>query len=150
MAETKKRQPLLDLTTLIERPTIAIDGKSYEILSPDELSILDTQRFENWGREIQALCQDEERGEELNALIDTVAARIMTGVPDDVAAKLTSAHRMRVIAVFTGLLLGDQVAAAGATLKAMNRSTGERSSPASSGSSAVRQAGGSKKRRRRS
>lgn len=141
---------LLDLNTLIDRPKIAVDGELYEILSPDELTVLDTQRFENWGREIQALGQDEKRETEFQALIDKVARRIMVGVPDAVAAKLSTSHQLRVIAVFTGLLLGDQVAAAGAALKAMNQSTGAKSSRASSDSSAARPAGGSPKRRRRS
>lgn len=87
---------------------------------------------------------------ELDALIDTVTARILVGVPEAVRRKLTGAHKMKVIAVFTGLLLGGQVGAAGATLKAMNRSTGARSSRASSASTAARPDGGSPKRRRRS
>ena len=41
--------PLLDIKTLTERPVIAIDGERYEIISPDELSIVDSARFEQWG-----------------------------------------------------------------------------------------------------
>lgn len=154
MADAATQDPLLDLNTLIERPTIAIDGKHYEILSPDELSILDSQRFETWGRRIEALAKEDGKGDdksdELNALIDTVTDKIMVGVPDGVRAKLSNGHKLRVLAVFTGLLLGDQVGAAGATLKVMSRSIGAKSSLASSASSAARPAGGSRKRRRRS
>lgn len=147
MAETAPQDPLLDLNTLIERPQIAIDGKRYEILSPDELSILDSQRFERWGRQIEELARDDSRSAELDALIDKVTDQIMVGVPDVVRAKLSKGHKVRVIAVFTGLLLGDQVGAAGATLKAMSRLIGEKSFPASSASSAGRRTGGSAKPR---
>ena len=150
MAEPQTQGPLLDLNTLIERPTIAIDGKRYEMLSQDELSILDSARFEKWGRRIEALAEDEARADELHALIDTVAAAILVGVPADVRDRLTKGHKARVIAVFTGLLLGDQIAAAGATLKVMSRSIGANSSPASSVSSAALQAGGSMTPRPRS
>lgn len=150
MAEAATQEPLLDLNTLIERPTIAIDGERYEILSSDELSLLDTQRFERWGRQIEALAKDDDKADELNALVAKVSDRIMVGVPDELRSKLSNAHRLRVIAVFTGLLLGEQLGAAGATLKVMSRSIGASSFPASSASSAARPAGGSKKRRRRS
>ncbi|MDF1778733.1 MAG: hypothetical protein P1V13_22145 [Rhizobiaceae bacterium] len=143
-----KQEPLLDLNTLIERPKIKIDGKTYEILSPDELSILDSQRFETWGRRIEALAKDEDKSDELDTLIDQVTGKILIGVPQDVWAKLSKGHKVRVIAVFTGLLLGDQLGAAGATLKVMSRLIGEKSSPASSVSLAATRAGGSKKHRR--
>lgn len=148
MAEAQA--PLLDLNTLIERPKIAIDGVLHEMLSPDELSILDSQRFEKWRQEIQALAKDEAKEEELDALIGKVIDRVLVEVPDDVRAKLSNAHKLKIIAVFTGLLLGEQVGAAGATLKAMNRSTGARSSRASSASTGGRRATGSPKPPRRS
>lgn len=150
MAETVLQDPLLDLNTLIERPTIAIDGKRYEILSPEELSILDSQRFENWGRQIEALARDDDKSDELDALIQTVTDKIMVGVPQDVRAKLSNGHKLKVLAVFTGLLLGDQVGAAGAALNVMSRSIGATSSPASSASSADHRNGGSKNARQRS
>jgi hypothetical protein len=36
---------LLDLDTLVVRPKIKIDGKPYEILSPDELPVLTSHRL---------------------------------------------------------------------------------------------------------
>ncbi|MBW8638999.1 hypothetical protein K1W69_17515 [Hoeflea sp. WL0058] len=147
MADTETQGPLLDLNTLIERPTIRIDGKAYEILSPEELSILDSQRFERWGRKIEALAktanENDDDADELTTLIDTVTSKIAIGVPEDVRARLTNAHKDQVISVFTGLLLGGQAAAAGAALRLL---IGETSSPVSNVSSAARQAGGSKKR----
>lgn len=144
MADDTFPGPLLDLNTLIDRPTIAIDDKLYEILSTDELSILDSQRFQKWGTEIERLAEADDSEAELNALIDKVAKHILVGVPDDVFGKLQNGHKARVIEVFTGLLLGDRIGAAGAALTGMNRSIGANSSPASSASSEAHRNGGSK------
>ncbi|RVI59106.1 hypothetical protein [Sinorhizobium medicae] len=151
------KDPILDLNTLIERPKIAIDGTSYEILSPEELSILDSQCFTFWGGEIERLSEDKDKGAELSSLIDTVARKVLVGVPPKVFAKLTGAQKFRVVEVFTVLLLRDKMGAVGAVAQVMkgltpspkNPSIGEKSSPASSGSSAEIPAGGSAKRRRR-
>ena len=144
MADTSTQDPLLDLNTLIERPTIKIDGDAYEILSQEELSILDSQRFERWGRKIEELANDDGKADELDALLDTVTEKIMVGVPEDVRSRLTSGHKVRVISVFTGLLLGGRAAMAGATMDAMNRSIGAKTSLDSSDFSAAIPDGGSK------
>jgi len=146
MAETKK--PLLDLDTLIQRPTITINGNSYEIPSPDELSIAECQKFTIWGREIETLSKDEDAGDKLDELIGKVAAFVLREIPAEIQAKLKPIHKMQVVSVFTRLLSGQMMATAGA--EAANRSTGAKSSPASSASSADRPAGGSTKPRRRS
>ncbi|RVG94839.1 hypothetical protein CN221_14780 [Sinorhizobium meliloti] len=149
------KNPILDLNTLIERPKIAIDGTPYEILSPEELSILDSQSFTFWGGEIEQLANEKGKEEELKSLIDTVARKVLVGVPADVFAKLSGAQKNRVIEVFTMLLLRDKIGAVGAVAQVMkglapaSPLTGERNSPASSASSAETPAGGSHKRRRR-
>lgn len=129
--------PLLDLDTLIVRPTIRVDGEPYELLSIDELSILDSQRLTAWGHEIEALSGsgDEEDGRKLGGLVATVARKALVDMPDDVFARLSEAHHMSVAEVFTGLLLTRKLATAGALVGEMvNRSTGAKSSPGSSGS----------------
>jgi hypothetical protein len=70
-------------------------------------------------------------------------------------AKLAEAHRLSVVEVFTSLLLRRKMGVAGAVAKLLveamaNRQTGDKSSRASSGSSAAHRPTGSKKRRRRS
>lgn len=145
--------PLLDLTTLITRPTIKIDGEIFEILSPDEVSIIDSHRFGLWGRRIQALAdiegKDAER--ELTELVSKVARKVAVGVPDEAFAKLPGAHRQAISDVFTGLLLRNRLGVAGAIAKAAGLGTaensaslptGERLSPASSASSADSRNGG--------
>jgi hypothetical protein len=139
-------EPLLNLDTLIVRPTIGIDGTKYEILSPDELSVLDSQRFSLWGQEIERLGKDSEKGEELAALIDKVARKVLVGVPDEVFAKLTGSHKLSVVEVFTMLLLRRKAGVVGAItagLVPLKKSTGAKSSLASSVSTEAIRAGGS-------
>lgn len=163
-----KKELLLDLETLIERPTITIDKKPYEILSPEELSILDSQRFTSWGARIEKLSQEandlaedalKENAEELRALVDKVVRKVLVDVPDDILAKLKDAQKLRVVEVFTMLLLRHRMGAAGAAAnvmkglgqtpenqspetQAMNQSIGEKPSHGSSGSSEATPTGG--------
>lgn len=156
--------PLLDLDTLITRPTILIDGGLFEILSPDELSIIDSHRFGQWGRRIHALADldGEEPEAELAMLVDKVARRVSVGVPDETFAKLSGAHKQAISDVFTGLLLRNRLGVAGAIARAAGLGatglgsagleglpTGERQSRASSAFSAGSRSGGWGKRLRR-
>lgn len=156
--------PLLDLDTLIVRPTIAIthEGKRHvvEILSPDELSIIDSHRFGQWGRRIHALAEAEgdDAEAELSALIDTVARRVAVGVAPEIFSALSGAHRQAICDVFTGLLLRNRLGVAGAIARAAGigtdaidalaagQRTGARPSPGLSGSMAGRRTGGWSKR----
>ena len=145
-------KPLLDLDTLIVRPTIAIDGTKYEMLSPDELSVLDSRRFGIWMKRIQELQEAEEDSPEIDELAEQFATKALVGVPEDVLAKLSGAHRIAVIEVFTGLLLRRRMSVAGATGTAMgmkdgtNPWTGAMFSPGSSGSTAEPRGSGWRKR----
>jgi hypothetical protein len=157
--------PLLDLTTLITRPTIRIDEEIFEILSPDEVSIIDSHRFGLWGRRIQALAdiEGDDAEKELTELVSKVARKVTVGVPDEVFAKLPGAHRQAISDVFTGLLLRNRLGVAGAIAKAAGLGaaglgttqsserlpTGERPSPVSSVSLADSRSGGWLKRLRR-
>lgn len=157
------KKPVLDLDTLIVRPVIAIDDEIYEILSPDEISVIESHRFANAGRRIDAL--SEEPGEaaenELTALIDQVARKVLIGAPDAVFAKLSGAHKWAIVDVFTGLLLGKRLGVAGAMSRAMgteleelkaafgNDPTGASASRGFSGSMAATPRGGFMARLRR-
>ncbi len=104
-----KTSPILDLDTLIKRPIIKIDGVNYEIISPDELSVLDHHRLMEQGKRLDALLSASEMGEEDEAEIKKLLVKItdwiMVGVPPEVRAKLTDAQRMDVGQVFTALPL---------------------------------------------
>lgn len=148
MADTTT--PVLELSTLVERPTIAIDGTRYDILSADELSVVALERFTRMGRRIDELgrldAPTPEQQSDLAEAIGEVAASIMVGVPDDVRDRLSLVNLMRVIEVFIGLLPARMKRQAGAATS----STGARPRPGSSASTAGIPAGGSAKRRSRS
>jgi len=149
---TQKQAPaLINLDTLIERPRIAIDGTLYDILSPEELSVLESHRFGVWGRRIEALTAEtsKEAEQELDALVATVARKICVGVPDAVFDALPGSQRWAIIDVFTGLLLQTKLKVAGAMAAAtgdipewMASLTGAASFPGSSGFTAEARATG--------
>ena len=151
MAEHSEPTPLLDLKTLVERPTIAIDGELYEILSPDELSIVDCHRFAAWGNRIDALMAKKaltkSEKKELGKILGDLSDKIMAGVPEALRAKLTDPQRMAVAEVFTRLPLQKRLArlgAGGTTADgSQSRPTGASSSRGSSASTAADPAGGS-------
>lgn len=148
---------LLELTTRIERPQIAIDEVRYEILHPDELSVIEQARFGRAGRQIDRLAESDENGEDdkLNALIEETARKIAVGVPDDVWVKLNGAIQWAIIDLFTALSLRQKMTVAGAMSRAAgdldglfrpaSQPTGGQSSPASSGSTASARKRGWKK-----
>lgn len=133
MAETA----ILDLETLIKRPTIRIDGKLYELRAPDELSVLDSQWLTTAGKRIEQLAAAGDPEGKLPELLEAVVRRILVDVPDDVLARLSEAHRMAICEVFTVLLLRRRMAVAGAIAgklteaTAQGARTGETSSPGS-------------------
>lgn len=143
MSDPSRSDPLLSLDTLIVRPTVEIDGTAYEIRSPDELSVLESRRFELWAKKIEAQETSEEPTAELDELADTITRQVLIGVPDDVMAKLTGQHKIAVVAVFTGLLLRGRAGVVRAITKAMGSPpTGVTSFPGSSASTAERRASG--------
>ncbi len=154
MAEHSEPTPLLDLKTLVERPTIAIDGELYEILSPDELSIVDCHRFAAWGNRIDALMAKKaltkSEKKELGKILGDLSDKIMAGVPEALRAKLTDPQRMAVAEVFTRLPLQKRLArlaAGGTKTDGSQHPTGASSSPASNASTAAGPTGGSTARR---
>lgn len=140
-------EPLLDLDTLIVRPTIDIDGTRYDILSPDELSVLDNRRFSRWQEELHRLHQADEDSPELEALVDTITRKVLAGVPAAVIDALSGTQKVAVVEVFIGLLLRNRAGTAGAIARAMgNQQIGALFSPLSPGSTAAPRASGWRKR----
>ncbi len=120
-------EPLLDIQTLAERPVIKIDGQVYEILSLDELSVVDSVRFQGLGKRLAALIAepdlDDAQAEELVAALHHLTDRIMVGVPKEVRDGLSDASRVAVAGVFMNLPRRDKPARK-AKAKKPSRSTG--------------------------
>ncbi|MEM6265892.1 MAG: hypothetical protein AAF707_00075 [Pseudomonadota bacterium] len=136
-------EPLLEISTLITRPVIAIDGVKYQILSADELSVIEAVRFGRWGAKIKQLSESDEveAEEEVDALIERASRTILVGVTDDVFERLSGQNKWAVVDFFSALLLRRATGVA----EAMNRAAGVEDpigasqSPSSSGSSAETQ-----------
>ncbi|MFZ5747902.1 MAG: hypothetical protein ACOY45_09640 [Pseudomonadota bacterium] len=138
-------EPLLDLNTLIRRPTVKIDDTLYELLSIDELSVIDNRRFALWAQQLDELQQGDALNPELEALVDTIARKAMVGVPEDVFARLSGTSKIAVVEVFTVLLLRGRQRVAGAAAQAMGMDPsriGALFSPGSSDSTAATRAPG--------
>ncbi len=151
------KQPVLDLNTLIDRPKVSIDGKTYDLYSAEELSILESQWFTVKGQEIEAAANKDNQ-EEVEELVSDVCKRCLVACPDEVFDRLSGSHKMAITELFTRLLLQRKTQVAGAIAQMVLESrkktpatpTGESSSPGSSASSAAIRTGGSAKRRPRS
>jgi acid phosphatase family membrane protein YuiD len=146
--------PILDLSTLVDRPKIRIDGTLYELRSPDELSVLDSQRLTSAGKRIDALAgasdpAGEDDSGELAGLIDDVTRRVLVEIPETVFESLSQIQKLSICEVFTGLLLGRRMALAGAIARKLTDSpkdmpsTGAMPSRDSSASTVVIPKGGS-------
>lgn len=146
-------KPILELSTLIERPKITIDGTLYDILSPDELSIITFQRFGYWAQRIGEIMGAGEikpkQEAELSRLIVELTDRVMIDVPQEVRDRLGDSQRMQIAEVFILLPLPHWLIAAkraGAT-KPGKPPTGGKRRRGSKGSMAGRRGGGSTKLR---
>ncbi len=140
------RDPLLDLSTLVDsRPPIRIDGVTYHLKSPEELTLLESQQFTSWGQRLEELGQTEDVQQiaALTALVGVVAWAAMADVPKGVFEKLSPVQRMSVVEVFTGLRLEGRLRLAGAIGMQAIRQIGANSSPGSSAPMAETPAGGS-------
>lgn len=103
MAATR---PLLDLTTLLQRETIRIDGIVYDLRNSNELTIFDLARLQRTADRVQQLDGlAEPTADELAEyarLLDR-AVRIILDAPEAVHAKLRTAQREAIVWTFIGL-----------------------------------------------
>lgn len=132
---------LLKLETAFERPKITIDGDSYEIVSPGELSIQEGYRLrvlaDRLANSKVATDLSDTAIEQLSLTLEQLCDIILQYVPADVRAKLSDANKLDVIEVFTMRLTADRTRlAAGAMVNELIRWAGERPSPGFSTSTA--------------
>lgn len=108
------RKPTLDLSTLVERPFIRVDGESYDIYHPDEFSLLDRMTlFQRFDQAMQAAkrvtaASDpvvmREAAEQASTLLDTACRSALVAAPEALHAKLRDTHRVHILKAFTQLL----------------------------------------------
>jgi hypothetical protein len=101
----KSTEPILDLTTLVERPKIRIDGQLYGVRDTDEVNLVEYHRLQRLGEKVDLLSKDglsEAETEEALKALDT-ACRMILEAPDEVHQKIRDSHRMQILKVFTDL-----------------------------------------------
>lgn len=89
--------PILDLDSLVDRPTVVIGGKEYWLITLDIMPPLDTHRLQRGMQRVAALLAqadlsaDDEK--ELETLPDRLC-RMVLDAPDDVHLGLSNRTRM--------------------------------------------------------
>jgi len=111
MAPSVPPIPVLDLSTLVDRPFIRIDGTNYDIRHPDEFSLVQQLRQQRQAERVMLLVQamvekqastaDEE---EYVSILDQ-SCRAVLIAPDAIHEKLRDDHRLAIVKAFTELLL---------------------------------------------
>lgn len=109
---------ILELATLTDRATVTFDGTAYELINPEELSIVDTHRVGKWGARVQELYADpenrsDEEIQELASLLDRLC-RLLWRAPTEIHDKLTDNQRLSVATAFIALQRGTLPVPAGA------------------------------------
>ncbi|MEL6485648.1 MAG: hypothetical protein AAFQ13_00695 [Pseudomonadota bacterium] len=116
-------EPLLDLDTLIKRPFILIDDVKFSVLSPDELSVIQSHGFARKGERIRDLHNTKPTGDEkadakiaaeLDALVKATARAALVNIDDETFDKLSGAQQLAIVQVFTALLMRTAISVAGA------------------------------------
>jgi len=106
--------PSLDISTLVERPRVIIDGESFDMRHPDEFSLVEQLRLMRQARRlvelVHALTSDqstdptviEAREREYDAIVNNTCRAVLLA-PDDIHAKLREEHRVAISRAFTRL-----------------------------------------------
>lgn len=135
-------QPVLDLDTLADRPTVRINGKDYRLWSVDLLPPLDNHKVRKLLKRNEVLARQDDltkaEEKELEKILDEIC-RIVLDAPEAVQKKLTAKQRAEIIQAFhlpSLQLLIKMLAAADAAVPDNPDAsrTGERSPDESAGS----------------
>lgn len=137
------RDALLDLSTLLDRDHVNIDGQAYELRLPQELSVHDGATAARVGEQLQAVS-----GKPLSALTPEEAAQIEGALrwiidailiaPEDTQARLNTHQCLAIATAFFDRRRAETRTTRAATPSRPTRSTGAPSSRGSSGSTAGR------------
>lgn len=94
-------------TTEFDRPTIEIDGDSYEMRAPDELGVEMMISLQELGEKIT---ENKENIEKMARHVAESVDVVMVALPTDVRDKLTVRQQGRIISTFTNLVGDDNSA----------------------------------------
>lgn len=103
---TKRKPPIIDLTTKTERLQVRVDGAVYSIVNPEELNALSKRilgkQFGRLGALLSADNPTPESEAEVSEILEAVTSRVLDA-PEDVRKGLTDGARLQVVNVFAGV-----------------------------------------------
>lgn len=141
MADSTKRY-VLDLSTVEpERPLIRIDGQSYELAVLSDFGLLQRARLQRLQRQLQELANDQATSDDVDEasvqalldVLDLIVAMVAPGLPDEVRNRLNEGQKVAIVQAFSRAA-GMAAPTNPAPPPKRQKSTGERSSRVSSGS----------------
>ncbi len=111
--KARGRKALLDLTTIIERPFITIDGEDYELVTRNTASLLTSYRAQEASKalgnadiEAAVAAKDWVEAEaimgRIGAAQEEMVRLALPTLPDDVLECLSMEHKSAIISAFTG------------------------------------------------
>ena len=107
---------LLDLNSLVERPTILLDGESHELRTREELSLVEDHRVVALQKKCQVLAKDfetitEDEVTEAIAALDEICRVLCPTLPVE---KLTDTQKASVVEAWAGQYKQEEPAEGGA------------------------------------
>lgn len=151
MATSVPPASVLDLSTVVDRPFITIDGEKCEIRHPDEFSLIQQLRQQRLAERVMALVAlmlekqaSEADEQEYTRIVDDSCRQVLIA-PDEIHRKLRDDHRLAIVKAFTELSLETTRQRAGAPAPIPDPhapSSGTSSSLASSDSTEATPSGG--------
>lgn len=107
-----QKNPILELSTDIQREFLTIDGKKYEIRSKSEMSAVDYHKVVLWGTRNSRLIRNEDElsEEEISKYekaLDDCIDIILIDLPKDILKTLPEGIKKVIIEAFTKLLMAN-------------------------------------------
>lgn len=111
MATPTTRTPVLDLSTVVQRPTIKIDGKTYELRTAEELPWLLYRGYAGTFQQAGALLANPNRTDQEDSALEKLLVPLVQAIvdaPKAVLKRLSNDQRWAVLTVFSQLLLAEK------------------------------------------
>lgn len=107
----QRPDPVLSLSTIVTRPTIAIDGRRYELRAADEMPWLEFRQHADVFRESSALLTRMEQNPtkqeiaRLTTILPTLVSLLVLDLPKAVLKRLKPDQQLQIVATFSDRLL---------------------------------------------
>lgn len=102
---------LLDLSTLIDRPIVRIDGENYELRVREELGLLEFQRILKLHKQFTDLNEEDITEEQAKDALDALDTILVILGPDLPLERLSDIHKSSIAQAWAGQYAEEEVAA---------------------------------------